>query len=75
MTSTDPSSISNENSYGILETPSSPTKPSSPEENAQEIYPWMKEFRSKGTKKIHTLGRFVLVFRKRTRDTKWAWVD
>lgn len=50
VTSTDPSSISNENSYGSLETPSSPTKPSSPEENAQEIYPWMKEFRSKGTK-------------------------
>ncbi len=28
----------------------SPAQPASTENNALEIYPWMKEFRSKGTK-------------------------
>ena len=35
------------------EAANSPNEPGSTENNAQEIYPWMKEFRSKGTKQSH----------------------
>ena len=44
-----------ENSCDSLEdeAANSPKQPASTESNAQEIYPWMKEFRSKGTKQSH----------------------
>ena len=44
-----------ENSCDSLEedAANSPKQPASTENNAQEIYPWMKEFRSKGTKQSH----------------------
>ena len=44
-----------ENSCDRLEdeAANSPKQPASTENNAQEIYPWMKEFRSKGTKQRH----------------------
>ena len=49
VTSTD--SIGHENSSELSETANSPTQPASTEEThqekAQEIYPWVKEFRSK----------------------------
>lgn len=64
VTSAESGSIGNETSCERLETASSPTEPTSPEEKAQEIYPWMKEFRSKGTKQNSYFSR----------DIKWAWV-
>lgn len=56
------------------EVASSPS-PATAEKNAQEIYPWMKEFRSKGTKQDFYFRRFVHVSRKYMRDSQeWAWV-
>ena len=68
VTSSD--SIRDEYPCKRAETANSPTQPACTEEihqeKAQEIYPWMKEFRSKGTKQNSTL--FWTCVLKRTRD-------
>jgi len=58
---------------GQREAPSSPESAIS-EKNVQEIYPWMKEFRSKGTKQFSKFLFFALLSGKRILESqKWVW--
>jgi len=61
--STDYRPIGHENSSERSETANSPTQPASTEEThqetAQEICPWVKEFRSKDTKQNSTFFGLV----------------
>ena len=57
---------------GQREAPSSPESGIS-EKNVQEIYPWMKEFRSKGTKQFSKFLFFAHLSGKRILESqKWV---
>ena len=62
-----------ENSCDSLEeeAANSPKQPVSTENNAQEIYPWMKEFRSKGTKQSHCRS---FCPKGEGEQRKWVWI-